>query len=157
MGRHQTVISKTLYNRAKSELSQLSNINSREGIRLKALISAKENGITLVAKIFKISPLTIRRWAMRLAEDGLKGLKYKSGRGRKCNVPEAKQQLIKNWAEQDNSVTLKEIVIKLKELFGITTSIPAVYRILTKLDFSYITPRPMHHKQNKKDQNDFKK
>ena len=39
----------------------------------------------------------------------------------------------------------------------VTTSIPAVHRILKKLGLAYITPRPIHYKQNKKDRDEFKK
>lgn len=157
MGRHQSIITESIFDRAKLALKQIQTVNSRESTRLKAIISAWNHGITLSSKILEISPKTIREWAKRFSSDGIKGLQYKSGRGRRSNINKSKRLVIKGWAKEDPSMTLKEVVLKLKERFDVTTSISAVHRILKKLGLAYITPRPIHYKQNKKDRNEFKK
>lgn len=157
MSRNQTIITSQIYNEAQLQLKNLSSKQTKEKHILKAIISAKDNGITLAAKILNIPPITIRRWAVRFQKEGINGLQCKKGRGRKTNVPEAVQNIIKQWVHENNSMTLKEIVIKLKD-FNVKTSISAVHRIMKqKLGLSYITARPVHYKQNKELQKDFKK
>ena len=86
MGRHQVVISDSIYNKAKIAIKKLQALRSREYTRLKAIISAKENGINLTAKILKTQPKAIRIWARRFELEGIEGLKYRAGRGRKSKV-----------------------------------------------------------------------
>lgn len=157
MGRHQTVISTAIYSKAKTAIKETKALHIREYTRLKAIISAKENGINLAAKILQTSAKTIRVWAKRFKSEGIEGLKYKTGRGRKSKVLQPMRNEIMKWISKDSSITLKEIVLKLRESFNINSSISAVHRIVTSLKFAYITPRPIHYKQNKKSQNDFKK
>ncbi len=157
MGIHQKIITEELRNQARAALKELRNTNSRESTRLRAIISAKTHGITLASKILEISPKTIREWAKRFSSDGIKGLRYKPGRGIKSKLNKSQGATIKEWVKEDPSMTLKEIVIRVKEVFEITTSISAVHRILKKLGLAYITPRPIHYKQNKKDRDEFKK
>ncbi len=157
MGRHQSIITESIFARAKLALKQMQEVNSRESTRLKAIISAWNHGITLASKILEISPKTIREWAKRFSLEGIKGLRYKPGRGRRPHVDTSKRVIIKGWLKKDPSTTLKELVIKVKDNFDVTTSISALHRTLKKLGVAYITPRPIHYKQNKKDRNEFKK
>ncbi len=157
MGIHQKIISEELCNQATIALKELSNPNSRESIRLRAIISARKYGITLVSKILGKNPNTIREWAKRFFSEGIKGLVYKPGRGRASNVDRSKRAIIKDWLKKDPSMTLKEIVIKVKENFDVHTSSSAIHRILKKLGLAYITPRPVHYKQKKEDLDEFKK
>lgn len=157
MGVHQKIITEELCNQARVALKELRNANTRESIRLRAIISARTHGITLASKILGKNPNALREWAKRFSSDGIKGLRYKPGRGRKSHVDTSKRAIIKEWLKKDPSTTLKELVIKVKESFDVTTSISAVHRILKKLELAYITPRPIHYKQNKKDRDEFKK
>ncbi len=149
MDRPQKVINEKVYAAAKAEI-KLVNVNSRVGTRLKALISVKEHEITLTAKILNICPGMIRKWSRRYEAEGTKGLEYRPGRGMKGKINKSQCATIKEWIKEDNSMTLKEIVIKVKKIFGISTSITAIHRILMKLGLAYITPRPLHYKQKKR-------
>jgi len=139
MGRHQAIITEALCDQARASLKELRDVNSREGIRLRAIISARKHGITLASKVLCKDPNALREWAKRFSSDGIKGLQYKSGRGRRSHVSSSKRIVIKEWIEEDPSITLKEMVINLKDKFDVTTSISAIHRILKKLGLSYIT------------------
>ena len=121
------------------------------------MMTAKECGVGLAVKAFGISRSTLQLWANRYIKEGVEGLEYKKGRGRKSHLEEMHYEAIKQWVKENNGVTLRELVIKLEENFKIKTSQPAVHRVMKKLNLSYITPRPVHHKQDKKLQDEFKK
>lgn len=157
MGRHQKIITTAIYTKAKIAIKKLKVLRSREYTRLKTIISAKENGINITAKILKTCPKSIRIWAKRFDLEGIEGLKYRTGRGRRSKVSQSMRDAIMKWIAKDSSITIKEIVLKLKESFNIDSSISAVHRIVVNLKFAYITPRPVHYKQNKKAQSEFKK
>ena len=56
------IITKDLYELALKHLKELGQ-TGRKAIRLRAIISAKEYGVGLVAKIFNVNSNTIRAWA----------------------------------------------------------------------------------------------
>jgi len=156
MGRPQSIINKRVYEKAKVALKRGEH-SSRMMLRLKIIVSSREHGITLAAKIFGVSPNIIRVWAKRFAQEGMIGLQYREGRGRKRNINQAHEGTIYEWLKMDPNMTLKEIVLRLKEDFDVKTSIPGVHTLLSRLKLSYITPRPIHHKQNREAQLEFKK
>lgn len=156
MGLTTRLITEELYNKGKVILENLSQTN-RSAIRLRAIVSAKDHGVNLVARVFDISSNTLRSWVKSFAAGELEGLDYKAGRGRKSNINEEHQVAIYNWIKENCNLTLDQIVIKLNESFEVKTSKSAVHRILQKLKLSYITPRPKHHEQNTNLQVEFKK
>lgn len=156
MGLSPQLITNTLHQRAVSDLQSLTQ-NNRAAIRLRAIVSAKEQGVNLVAKVFGVNSNTLRAWVKAYAQDGLAGLNYKPGRGRKSNLQEQHFQIIREWTETDSTITIAEIVNKLKRFHKVNSSKSAVHRVLHKLNLSYITPRPVHHKQDKSSHSEFKK
>lgn len=156
MGLAPQLITDTLYKKATSELKTLTQ-NNREAIRLQAIVSAKTQGMTLVAKVFSITPNTLRSWVKSYADEGLSGLKYKSGRGRRSKLSDKHLEDIRTWTQRNCNLTIAEIVNKLKQVHGVESSKSAVHRALHKLNLSYITPRPVHHKQDKSSHPEFKK
>jgi transposase len=44
----------------------------------------------------------------------------------------------------------REVKIRILEAFGLNVSRSTVHREMQKMKFSYITPRPVHHKQDPK-------
>lgn len=124
---------------------------------MRAIGSAKEHGVNVVAKVFGVNTNTIRAWVKAFAIGDLPGLDYQPGRGRKSNLGDDHLQLVKEWAQENCNLTIAEIVQKLKNDYGIKSSKSAVHRILHKLKLSYITPRPIHHKQDKNLHPEFKK
>lgn len=156
MGLSQQLITEEVYKDALSYLKTM-NKDGRRAIRLRAIVSAKENGVNIVAKIFGTTSNTLRNWVKSFKESGLEGLDYQEGRGRKSKLSDDHRQKILSWVKKDPSITIREILIKLKEQFEVESSKSAVHRILHELKLSYITPRPIHHKQNKSSQDEFKK
>ena len=131
------IITKDLYELALKHLKELGQ-TGRKAIRLRAIISAKEYGVGLVAKIFNVNSNTIRAWAKNFQLNILEGLEYKAGRGRKSNLSQLHLDAIAEQVKQDSSMTIVKIVIKLKELYNVDTSRSAVHRALKKLNFSHI-------------------
>lgn len=156
MGLSTRLITEEIYNKGKAILANLSQ-NSRSAIRLQAIVSAKDHGVNLVAKVFDISSNTLRSWVKSFAAGELEGLDYKAGRGRKGKISEEHQVAIYGWIKEDCNLTLDQLVIKLDDVFKVKSSKSAVHRILQKLNLSYITPRPKHYKQNQNLQAEFKK
>lgn len=156
MGLTTRLITEEVYNKGKAILENLSQTN-RSAIRLRAIVSAKDHGVNLVAKVFGISSNTLRSWVKGFTAGELEGLDYKVGRGRKSNINEEHQIAIYQWIKENCNLTLDQIVIKLDESFKVKTSKSAVHRLLQKLNLSYITPRPKHYKQNQNLQAEFKK
>jgi len=156
MGAPQKLITDKIYKQAKEALEKVTKEN-RVAIRLRAIVSAKEHGVKLVAKIFGVSDFTIREWVKSFASGNLSDLDYSPGRGRKSNLSDKHIELIKRWVAEDSSVTLAIIVTKLQNDCGLKTSKSSVHRILEKLRLSYITPRPAHYKKNESEASDFKK
>jgi transposase len=150
------IITKDLYNSALKHLKELGQVG-RKAIRLRAIVSAKEYGVGVVAKIFNVDTNTIRAWAKNFQSNELDGLEYKAGRGRKSNLSELHLNAIAEQVKQDSSITIVKIVMKLKELYDVDTSRSAVHRALKKLNFSHISPRPKHYKKDEKRRIEFKK
>jgi len=155
MGIIQRCITDEVY---KSCCEQLNNINkfSRAAIRLRAIASAKEHGIAIVAKVFNITCNTLRTWVKNYKQD-VTNLEYKPGRGRKSKLQDCHKQSILEWVSEDCAITLARIVTKLFDEHGLKTSKSAVHRMMSELSLSYITPRPLHYKQDKETMEEFKK
>ena len=156
MGLSPQLITEKLSKRAVQRLQHLSKDN-REAIRLRAIVAAKEHGMTIVAKIFNVNSNTIRSWAKRFESGDVSNLAYQAGRGRKGKLADEHLATINTWVQDDSSITIAKITSRLKDAFGIESSKSAVHRVLQKLKLSYITPRPVHYKQDKKAQEELKK
>lgn len=156
MGLAPQLITDELYKIAATHLKTLRQ-DSRAAIRLRAIVSAYEHGINIVAKVFGVSGNTIRSWVKAFSKEGMTGLEYKAGRGRKSQLSAHYLQEIARWAHENPNLTIASTVQKLKQDHGVESSKSAVHRVLHKLKLSYITPRPVHHKQDKKLALEFKK
>lgn len=149
-------ISEELYNKVVEELRTC----GRQGDvsrKLQAIKSAKEHDITLVAKIYGVSRLSIMNWIKDFESMGVEGLKIKEGRGRKAIVNSEEEEVIRKWLEKDNTITIKVLKLRIEEELGKKIGKTATHDLMKKLGFSYITPRPKHYKQVKEKQVEFKK
>lgn len=154
MAQVSKILTDDLVTKAKSSLKQL----GRYGVvatRLQIIIAAKEHSITDVCRIHGISRTTLTDWIKRFDQEEVAALANKA---KKPKSPLNKHlDTIKKWIEKDSNITARELVIKIKEKLKIQTSMTSVYRMLNKLKFSYITPRPKHYKQNTNSHEEFKK
>ena len=150
------LVDETLELRAIEELKALGKIGEVAN-KLRAVIASKSNNITYVAKIFMVTRMTLNLWIKSFKKDGALGLvdKPKKPRGSRLNPDQL--SVVEGWLKENCSLTINALRIKIIDHFGIELSMATAHRIIKKLDFSYITPRPKHYKQNLNSQNEFKK
>lgn len=149
-------ISEELYSKALEDLK----ICGKQGDvsrKLQAIKSAKENDVSLVAKIFGISRVTLMEWIYSYQSKGINGLKIQPGRGRKAIISTEEEDIIRGWLEESNRITIKALASKIKQNLEKEIGKTATYDLMKKLKFSYITPRPRHYKQDKQKQEELKK
>lgn len=156
MARKSKAISDALFEQAKRSLKELGR-SGEAGRRLQAIISAKSKGITAVAEIYGITRMTLMSWIRSFENESTKGLAIKAGRGRKRKIDLKTEDEVRAIIKANPNITIDELRIKMTERYGINLGRSTVHRLMKKLSFSYITPRPRHHKSNMDLQEDFKK
>ena len=157
MSRVTKAISDAMVEACKAELKE-QGIRGENGRRLQAIISAKEHGISEVAKIYNISRETLMRWISKFKQGGSKFFAVAAGRGRRYKLSSERKQEIKDYIEKEGaSLTSKQLQFKIKEDFDVDISKATAHRILKELGFSYITARPSHYKKDPILQEEFKK
>ena len=157
MSRKTNAVSDRLYEACKAELKK-QGIRGETGRRLQAIISAKQHGIKAVSKIYGISRSTLMRWIARYGHGGVESFAVQAGRGRRCKLNAEQEMEIKKHVEKHGAtLSSKELSIFVNKTFNVCISVITAYRLLKKLRFSYITPRPIHYKQNTESHEKFKK
>jgi transposase len=96
-------------------------------------------------------------WIHKFKTESIEGIRIKSGRGRKRKIGTEKEDGIKSMIQSNPNLSIDELRLKIIEKYGITPSRSTTYRLMKKLHFSYITPRPRHYKAKKSQQEDLKK
>lgn len=146
MPRVSKLIDNELYERACNELKKYGNA-AKVSVKLKAIIAAKTHGISEVAEVFNVTRKSLMKWINDFKEQGSPQLLIQSGRGRTPKISDAQLSTIKIWVNNNPNITIKELRLLVEQHFQLSVSMMTVYRILRKLSFSYITPRPRHNKQ----------
>lgn len=119
--------------------------------------------ITEISKTFRISRKSIYNWLQRLNDQGLNGLKEKEGRGTNLKLPLNKHEAFKKAVLEmqhnriGGRIRGEDVLILMREKFGIECSIDTVYRTLARVQLVWITGRSIHPKVNLKAQEAFKK
>ena len=149
-------ISEGLYKRAQEALKEVGR-SGDVSRKIQAIKSAKDHGIKKVAEIFGVSRVAIMAWIETFDEEGIEGLKIKPGRGRKNLITEDEKSIIKEWISENCNITIKKINLDIEKVFGKKLSMSATHVLIKKLNLSYITPRPIHHKQVAGSSENFKK
>ena len=128
--------------KAKASLKQLGRYGS-VAVKLQIIIAAKEHGITDVCRVHSISRTTLTDWIKRFSQEEVNALANKV---KKPRSPLSEHlNTLKKWVEKDSNITARELVLKIEEKLKIQIGMSSVYRLLNKLKFSYITPRPKHY------------
>ena len=156
MPRVSQLIDNDTYNKACNELKKHGNM-AKISIKLKAIIAAKIHGVSKVSEVFDITRKSLMKWIKDFKNQGSDKLLVQAGRGRKSKINNEQLNTIKTWINSNPNITIKELKLMIVEHFMIEISMMTVHRILKKLSFSYITPRPKHNKQQKEKQEEFKK
>lgn len=125
--------------------------------KLKAIIAVAKFGVTQVAEIFNVNRLTVTRWINSFVAQGVDGLKTKAGRGRKSILTRDEQEQVRGWLGEDPNMTIQATQARIEVEFQKKMGKSAVHNLIKSLGFSYITPRPVHHKQDQSQQEVFKK
>ncbi len=144
------------YDLAKSGLENMGQFGNL-AVKLKAITACKEHSISEVAEIFQISRISLTNWIKAIKNGDLDELFIKEGRGRSCLVNESHHATIKSWIENSPNLTIENIQMKICNELNIKIGRTATYNLIKKLNLSYITPRPTHHKANIEAQESFKK
>jgi transposase len=156
MAQQSKAISDELYEQAKNSLKKLGR-GGEAGRRLQAILSAKVHGIKTVATIYDITRATLMSWIKNFQEESVAGLSIKAGRGRPCYIPHEIQEDIRQLIKGNPTITLRELKQHIADKYSILISLATAHRIMKKLSFSYIPPRPIHYKSNQIAQEEFKK
>ncbi len=125
--------------------------------KLQAIIAAKKYGITRTAEFYTITKKTLIQWIKDLKRGSLEALEVQVGRGRKPLVTKAQEIEIKKWISENCNITINQLRQMILENMNVKLSSATAHRIMQRLEFSYITPRPRHHKQDPKLRDEFKK
>jgi transposase len=156
MARWSQAISDELYEQAKQSLKILGR-RGEVGRRLQAIVSAKVHGIKAVASIYAITRTTLMSWIKNFQRESVSGLSIKAGRGRRPYLSLEVQEEIRQLIKGKPSLTLRDLKQHIADQYSLFISLSTVHRLLKKLSFSYITPRPVHHQSNPSLQEEFKK
>lgn len=125
--------------------------------KLEAIIAANKFGITLVSKVYDISRTTLTAWIKHLKTGKLEKLEAPAERKRKNKLNSDQKNQVKEWVAKDPQLTLNAIKLKLEASYKLIVSKSTIQRELKKMNFSYITARPKHSKQDEDKVEEFKK
>ncbi len=117
-----------------------------------------------VSKIMKYSKQTIIEWVKMFNEGGIDLLlATRSGRGRKPRIgnenKEAFSKAVMKLQEERSGGRIigKDIVDMIKKKYNKTYSISGVYKVLKRMDMSWVSSRSIHPKADLQQQEAFKK
>src|SRR6056300_1412278 len=151
----KTIISKNTHLLAQKELKKLKN----EGTLFKKLQAVKlayEHGIQNTADFLGIFPISIRNWAKAVNNGDISSLKIGSKHKDGIKVKKIHKDKGKLWLEKDSNLSINSVKNLLEEKFQLKVSRSTVHNFMKSSEFSYITPRKKHYKQNKEEAAEFK-
>ena len=151
----KTIITKETCEIAKKEIKKLKN----EGTIFKKLLSVKlayENNIKQTAKFLNIYPVSIKNWAKLINENRIDLLKIGSKHKDGIKIKIFHKEQIFKWIEKNPNLTISQVREMVIKEFKITVSKSTIHNIM-KNNFSYITPRKNHYKQESQKVDIFKK
>jgi transposase len=133
------------------------------GIRLLALwkMQAGETE-TAVCKTLHKTHSAVRKWRRLYEEGGLEALlSIRKGRGRKPLLDkneELKQDILQlHEGRTGGRIRCKDIIEMVAQKYGVYYKQPSMYKVLERLNFSWITARSRHPKADPQAQENFKK
>ena len=162
-----TKLDKFLPDISKEELKKLydKEKNGKAKLRLLASIQRKD-GKTLEYIAFSLQKpkTTIHDWLKKIEKEKLNGCYDIKQKGNRARITLQQREELKKIL--DESPQKKEIPFKLwtttlvqyiiHKLYGISYTQSAIWKLITKLNFSLKVPRQQHQKANKKAQEKFK-
>jgi transposase len=139
--------------------------NAKQAQRLRLVALAMEGHTSLkIGRWVDLSQRQVQHWVRRYNQGGVDGLKDQLGRGPNPmlaadEVEQLKARIDAGPAPSDGVCTLrgKDVQRILEEEFGKVRKIGAVYKLLHKLGYSSLAPRPQHRHADPAAQEAFKK
>jgi transposase len=136
----------------------------REKMRYLAFSHLKEGKTPRqVADILRVSCNTIYRWLREFKLHGLSGLSEKPGRGKKLLIPISERDAFRQAVidlqnnRSGGCIRGKDVLLLMKQKYGITCSVKSVYNHLKMASLVWITARSRHPKADFEQQEEFKK
>ena len=155
---------------ARNEAAQLrhwarTEKNAKMAQRLRLVAFAMEGHISLkIGQWVDLSQRQVQYWVRRYNQGGVDGLKDQPGRGPNPmlaadEIAQLKARIDAGPSAKDGVCTLrgKEVQRILEEEFGKVRKLGAVYKLLHKLGYSSLAPRPQHRHADPEAQEAFKK
>lgn len=137
--------------------------NKQTAARIQAVALAKQ-GFTCpkIVQMTGYPRRTVQRWIARYNQAGIKGLidKPRTGRPTKLSVDKQKQfcqQVDAGPSDAKSTLYGRDIQRLLERDFGVIYSLDGVYKLLHRLGYSCLKPRPRHEKADPQLQQAFKK
>lgn len=139
--------------------------DSRVRLRLQGVVMARQ-GCTgrTIAHSLSVSARTVRAWVQRYNKGGSAALHEQPGRGRRARLSQEQEErlcarLDAGAQPADGVCSLRgiDLVRVLQEEHGHRYSSSGVYRLLKRLGYSSLVPRPQHRKADGAAQTAFKK
>lgn len=155
MARTSKLLTDEIVKQAQRGLETLGQ-NGMIALKLKAIISARKHGLTTVADVFGTTKATLISWIKRI-DESVEQLNVQPGRGRKSLLNLEEEMRVKDWLSQDSQLTIDRVKVRIEEELGKCLGRSTIHRLMKKLSFSYITPRPRHYKQDAKTLQEAKK
>ena len=115
------------------------------------------NNIKKVSKVFNVHPTSIHRWAKQVNEGNIDSLVNGSKLCDGIKLKQIHKNQIRLWLKEDPNYSICKVKDMLFFNFGLMISKSTVYRAMKSVEFSYITPRKNHYKQDKNEVVKFKK
>ena len=132
--------------------------------QLRAIMAFEDNTAEQIAKIFKVSVRTVFRWINKFSNEGIDGLKDQPKGHYQQKLTEPQKDQVRNWIttgtnSHGESVhwTLEKLSREIYFEFNVTLTTTAIWKNLRKMNLTLKRPRPVHHKADKKAQEEFKK
>lgn len=138
--------------------------NPRERLRFLAFAHIQEGKTYAeVAAFMKVTYKTVWDWTKKFRNEGIEGLRDRSGRGSKPNLPKDKREAFREAVLQLGSnrkggrIRGKDVAELLEKQFHIKSSLRSVYDTLQRVGLVWITGRSQHPKADLEAQEAFKK
>ena len=142
-----------------------SESNPRLARRIQAVALARQgHNCPEITKMTGNCRRAIQMWVAKYNAHSLEGLKEQHRSGRCPKLPASKYKKFCSLidagpAKKDSTATVsgKDIQQVLKENFGVVYTLDGVYKLLHRLGYSCLKPRPRHEKADPLVQEEFKK
>ena len=115
-----------------------------------------------IAMSLGLSRRVVQRWVYRYNDEGIVGLEDRRGNRRGGALTAEQEELLRQRLDAGATPADKVCSLRgadmqsiLQQEFGIWRCLSATYGLLHRLGYSYLRPRPKHHKADPKTQADF--